>query len=603
MKLFNKLIVSIFFLTFLFSCATKPTISEVKIQESAGASPWTSLDLNNTSDKFHFAIVTDRTGGHRSGIFMDAVNKLNLLQPEFVMSVGDLIEGYTTELDELNRQWDEFDGFVKKLDMPFFYLPGNHDITNQVMEDLWKKRLGATYYHFVYKNVLFIALNSEDQKRGAERGTISDEQFEYIKQTLTNNKEVAWTLVFMHQPLWIQENTQRWNEVEQLLKGRKHTVYAGHEHRYVKYRRNNANYYILATTGGGSGLRGSKMGEFDHVAWITMTEEGPIMANLLLEGIKDDAVFTEQMREHIERLGSDNPIQIKPYFIEGDVFIEGKVQIKITNNENIPMQVVFEERSSFDLIGVLDKTLVTIPPNSVEMLSLKLTKRKFGFQDPMQLKALVRFQPEDMQTTIEYPYLFNIKPLPKYTLEKTLEKIEIDGNPKEWQDYQYSFTANQGEMKTEFSIKYDSNFIYFAAKVYDTDVQNTGTGAAWAQDNIGFGISALPMSKSAMSVGRHWYKDEFFQMLTPQTKEAESVQYRNHIEGADMICVQTAYGYFAEAKLPLSYIEERQGKNWKSLRLQVVVDDKDGTEINRFFWQPNWRDKESNVVGSGMFLR
>ncbi len=193
--------------------------------------------------------------------------------------------------------------------------------------------------------------------------------------------------------------------------------------------------------------------------------------------------------------------------------------------------------------------------------------------------------------------------MPKYTLAKTSEEIEIDGNRKEWQDYQYSFTANEGEMRTEFSIKYDANFIYFAAKVYDTDVQSSGTGAAWAQDNIGFGINALPMSKSAMSVGRHWYKDEFFQMLTPQTKEAKSVQYRDHIEGADMVCVQTAYGYFAEAKLPISYIEERQGKNWKSLRLQVVVDDKDGTEINRFFWQPNWRDKESNVVGSGMFFR
>ena len=177
----------------------KDTITPIKtaagltIEPIEGPVPWTSLELNNDPDNFQFAIVTDRTGGHREGVFMDAVNKLNLLQPEFVMSVGDLIEGYTTDMDDLNRQWDEFDGFVKQLEMPFFYLPGNHDITNQVMEDLWKKRLGSTYFHFVYRDVLFLALNSEDQKQGAGRGTISKEQFIYTKKVLDENPNVKWT--------------------------------------------------------------------------------------------------------------------------------------------------------------------------------------------------------------------------------------------------------------------------------------------------------------------------------------------------------------------------------------------------------------------------
>ena len=57
--------------------------------------PWSSLDLNNDPNNFQFAIVTDRTGGHRAGVFPDAIRKLNLLQPEFVISVGDLIEGGT----------------------------------------------------------------------------------------------------------------------------------------------------------------------------------------------------------------------------------------------------------------------------------------------------------------------------------------------------------------------------------------------------------------------------------------------------------------------------------------------------------------------------
>src|SRR5690606_20313620 len=136
------------------------------IEQPAGKKPWTHLKINDKPGQFQFVVVTDRTGGHRPGVFEKGVEKVNLLQPEFVMSVGDLIEGYTTDTLEINRQWNEFTGFVEKLEMPFFYVVGNHDITNPVMEGIWKKRFGPTHYSFVYKDVLFMALNSEDQARG-----------------------------------------------------------------------------------------------------------------------------------------------------------------------------------------------------------------------------------------------------------------------------------------------------------------------------------------------------------------------------------------------------------------------------------------------------
>jgi len=94
--------------------------------------PWTHLEWNDDPANFQFAIVADRTGGHRKGVFEDAVGKLNLLQPEFVMSVGDLIEGYTEDVPLIRDQWEEFQGFVDALEMSFFYVPGNHDITNLV---------------------------------------------------------------------------------------------------------------------------------------------------------------------------------------------------------------------------------------------------------------------------------------------------------------------------------------------------------------------------------------------------------------------------------------------------------------------------------------
>ena len=52
--------------------------------------PVTSKSFNDNADKLQFAIVSDLWGGNRPGVFDDAVDKLNLLQPQFVISVGDL---------------------------------------------------------------------------------------------------------------------------------------------------------------------------------------------------------------------------------------------------------------------------------------------------------------------------------------------------------------------------------------------------------------------------------------------------------------------------------------------------------------------------------
>jgi len=87
----------------------------VSFDEHGKVNPWNHLDFHNDPNAFQFAIVSDRTGSARPGVFEDAIAKLNLLQPEFVMSVGDMIEGYSYDKTVVNAQWDEFQGFIKKL--------------------------------------------------------------------------------------------------------------------------------------------------------------------------------------------------------------------------------------------------------------------------------------------------------------------------------------------------------------------------------------------------------------------------------------------------------------------------------------------------------
>jgi hypothetical protein len=272
--------------------------------------PWTHLRLNNDPAEFRFAMVSDRTGGHRARIFSQAVEQLNLMQPEFVLSVGDLIEGLTEKNEKMIDEWREFQGYVSKLQMPFFYVPGNHDIGNPAMETFWKEKFGRRYYHFVYRNVLFLILNSEDPP--GKGGSILDDQKAWIKEVLEQNKGVRWTILSLHRPLWDQKNLDKngWLDVEKLLAGRSYTVFVGHVHRYKKWVRQGQNYYQLATTGGGSKMRGLSYGEFDQIVWITMKKDGPVIANILLDGI-----YSEDMNRPLTAetgLVESNKVRVHP---------------------------------------------------------------------------------------------------------------------------------------------------------------------------------------------------------------------------------------------------------------------------------------------------
>jgi 3',5'-cyclic AMP phosphodiesterase CpdA len=249
--------------------------------------PWTNLRVNNSPEMFHFAIVSDRTGGHRARIFSHAVDQLNLLQPAFVLSVGDLIEGYTQDREKLDAEWKEFQSYVGKLQMPFFYTPGNHDVANTTQDAIWKERFGRRYFHFAYKDVLFLCLNSDDPFEKGSMGRISQDQIDWLQRTLKENDRARWTIVTLHKPLWNYAEPEKtgWLEVEKALAGRPYTVFCGHVHRYQKWVRHGMNYYQLATTGGSSKVRGLPYGEFDHIIWVTMKKDGPVLANIMLEGI------------------------------------------------------------------------------------------------------------------------------------------------------------------------------------------------------------------------------------------------------------------------------------------------------------------------------
>jgi Calcineurin-like phosphoesterase len=355
-----------------YSSAREQT-SHTRVEVDSAAKPWSNLSFNNDPNHFQFVVVSDRTGGARPGVFEDGVRKINLLQPEFVMSVGDLIQGGTSDRQIINAQWAEFQSFVKRLQMPFFYVPGNHDISNKVMAQEWVRRFGKPYYHFVYRDVLFLCLDTEDPPPTH----MSAAQRDYVAHALAENPSARWTLVFMHKPLWDYDEDTGWREIEALLKGRKYTIFAGHRHSYTKFERNDRSCIVLATTGASSKLRGRAFGEFDQVAWVTMTDHGPILANLYLDGIWDENVRTEGMEQAMRGALEGKAVSFERMFtnamFRGSATFPGATtQLRLVNNADLPMKFSARLHSTDQVHVIPAQVERVLPPRTTASVEVRM---------------------------------------------------------------------------------------------------------------------------------------------------------------------------------------------------------------------------------------
>ncbi len=533
---------------------------------------------------------------------MQGIEKLNLMQPEFVMSVGDLIEGYSEDTARLQAEWDEFEGFIDHLEMPFFYVPGNHDKTNDEMARIWRERFGLAYYHFVYKDVLFLCLDSEDMLRGSGMGSISDTQFEYARSVLEKYEEVRYTFVFMHQPLWIQVvDPKRWADLEQILARRPHTVFVGHHHNYVKYDRNEGEYYILATTGGGSNLRGPAMGEFDQVVWVTMKQDGPRIANLLLEGILDEDVLSSEKKQFLSEVQRSNPIEVEPFFVETSDFTQGKVAFTLSNHQSLPMEVQLTEGFSWDLSSEIKSDHFTLAPGGSTTVTIDLYNRNTLPVEqlrPLPVSFKMRFDSDELGM-VEIPVSYRIKPLSKHVIQTPSAKIDVDADLTDWQGTWYDFEDERSDNAIRWALAYDEEFIYLAAQVRDDTVLVDRTLPTWKQDGFGWMIALGADHSLSTQSGAGTYR------ITPEKDDIPQAYYRsdNWPEHLQYVARCNESGYAVEARIPIQLLYRDWSNPWTQIRVNFFVDDKDGPEDPaRIYWQSPWRSAGA-VVGSGIFWK
>ena len=124
----------------------------------------------------------------------------------------------------------------------------------------------------------------------------------FIKKTIEKHADVRWTFLFLHEPAW-EKPSESFKAIQQLLKARKHTFFAGHLH-YYDY--DNIDGYEHITMGpAGASFHQDGPGNVDHIMWVTMTEDGPEMGNIALKGLFDRKGLDPSLFGAYDRKGAE----------------------------------------------------------------------------------------------------------------------------------------------------------------------------------------------------------------------------------------------------------------------------------------------------------
>ena len=175
-------------------------------------------DLNHQNESFEFAFVTDihiRPDMNAPKGFQMAIDTINMLKPDFVLTGGDLIfdalRGNKSRSDSLFILYKDMS---RQFDMPVYHCLGNHDlfaIYEESPEDenhpdykygMFERHLGRSYYSFDHKGWHFIILNSldvTDDKR--YRGYVNELQMQWLKEQLGQVEKSTPIVVVTHIPL------------------------------------------------------------------------------------------------------------------------------------------------------------------------------------------------------------------------------------------------------------------------------------------------------------------------------------------------------------------------------------------------------------------
>lgn len=335
-----------------------------------------------------FVILADRAGGEQSGYFEEIIRQIKTLSPDFVVSVGDVIDGYTKDEDYLEKMWVDFDEKIKNLGVPFYVVAGNHDYSNDLMAKFWHKKWGKSYSAVTINGDVFWFLNTEENYNGK----LSTDQLDYFKMSFSECRDDNWLYIFMHRPLWKDAETNGYSELLKIIKNKKKViVFGGHEHHYAKNIVEGINHYMLATSGGGNELRDNSLGEFHHFLYVTMDEDFPIISNITTNGIVSEDIVSDENEDLVNNMRDISWITILPSFLS-EVTQDSVVMnfsIKSGISDSIKLSVNFPK---LDSISFETKETEIIIGNGSDNLEYKVYNKGRDLMSVSPLDVVVNLE-------------------------------------------------------------------------------------------------------------------------------------------------------------------------------------------------------------------
>ncbi|NBP51525.1 MAG: metallophosphoesterase, partial [Actinobacteria bacterium] len=138
------------------------------------------------------AILPDRTTGRDWGLpYLEAaVEDLNIVRPDAVFTVGDMVQGYTRDRERWEREVRGYLARVGRLVPAFYPTPGNHDVISGSREsgdrtfaECYRERFGPLWYSVELDLATAIVLFS-DEGLGDGKIVLGDGQLAWLAGAL-----------------------------------------------------------------------------------------------------------------------------------------------------------------------------------------------------------------------------------------------------------------------------------------------------------------------------------------------------------------------------------------------------------------------------------
>ncbi len=308
-------------------------------------------DLPMEDDAFLFAVYGDRTGGPAEGILIlqQAVSDTNLIDPDLVMTVGDLVQGYNTRSAWIS-QMTEYRTVMSELNCPWFPVAGNHDIywrgpgrPAEEHESDYEAFFGPLWYAFDHKGCRFIVLYTDegDPVSGVRTFSkpasqvMSDAQKTWLQSMLDSSGDKRHVFVFCHHPRWRGGRYgDDWEKVHSMLveAGNVTAVIAGHVHQLQHDgQRDGIEYMTLATVGGGIRGDAAAAGFFHHVNLVMVRDDGVAMATIPVGSVVDPRAMTQDHITDVEALMAGGPEAAESLPVGGDGIVSARIPVRLHN--------------------------------------------------------------------------------------------------------------------------------------------------------------------------------------------------------------------------------------------------------------------------------